>query len=198
MPQGVELQVHDAHPDPAAAMGQATAARPEVVFGPYGSGPTIQAIQATSRVVWNQGGATSRLRRPELAGRPRAATPGRPLRAALLGPGPRPGNGGRSPAAHDRRPARAPRPAPPPGPAGSGRAGVLRQRPPFGCATPSRCSRLTRSGACRRRSEASTAWSAGSHPTDWGQAVRWANRELLTQLQPAAIAGPSGPTGRLR
>jgi branched-chain amino acid transport system substrate-binding protein len=59
----VGLEVHDAHPDPARAMRTATAAPPEVVFGPYGSGPTVAAAAATERVVWNHGGSTSRLAR---------------------------------------------------------------------------------------------------------------------------------------
>jgi len=84
MPEGVDLQVHDAYPDPAAAMGRATATRPEVVFGPYGSGPTVQAVQATSRVVWNQGGATSRLRRPEFPGVVNVLAPARSYFATVL------------------------------------------------------------------------------------------------------------------
>jgi branched-chain amino acid transport system substrate-binding protein len=60
----VELSVTDAHPDPAAAMRQAVAARPHVLFGPYGSSPARAAIGATDRVVWNHGGATSALSRP--------------------------------------------------------------------------------------------------------------------------------------
>lgn len=62
---GVALEVVDSGPDPASAMRAATADRPDVVFGPYGSSPALEAIRATSRVVWNHGGATSQLRRPE-------------------------------------------------------------------------------------------------------------------------------------
>lgn len=62
---GVELEVVDSSPGPAPAMRAATAGRPDVVFGPYGSGPALEAIRATRRVVWNHGGATSRLCRPE-------------------------------------------------------------------------------------------------------------------------------------
>src|SRR5947209_232704 len=60
----VDFSVHDAHPDPAAAMARAVADRPDVVFGPYGSSPALAAIGATDRLVWNHGGATSKLRRP--------------------------------------------------------------------------------------------------------------------------------------
>jgi branched-chain amino acid transport system substrate-binding protein len=45
-------------------MRTATSKQPQVVFGPYGSGPAVAAIRATDRAVWNHGGATDRLRRP--------------------------------------------------------------------------------------------------------------------------------------
>jgi ABC-type branched-subunit amino acid transport system substrate-binding protein len=63
---GVELEVTDAHPSAAAAMASAVAGRrrPEVVFGPYGSGPAVAAAGATRCGLWNHGGATSRLSRP--------------------------------------------------------------------------------------------------------------------------------------
>jgi len=59
--RGVMLEVHDAHPDPAQATRASTASRPDVVFGPYGSGPAVAAAAATDRLVWNHGGATSEL-----------------------------------------------------------------------------------------------------------------------------------------
>ncbi len=62
--RGVKLEVHDAHPDPAQAMHAATASHPDIVFGPYGSSPTVAAAAATDRLVWNHGGATSQLARP--------------------------------------------------------------------------------------------------------------------------------------
>lgn len=62
---GVDLEVVDSEPEPASAMRAATAARPDVLFGPYGSSPALEAIRATDRTVYNHGGATSRLRRPE-------------------------------------------------------------------------------------------------------------------------------------
>jgi len=60
----VDLEVVDAHPSAAAAMREAVARNPDVLFGPYGAGPAVAALQATRRVVWYHGGATARLRRP--------------------------------------------------------------------------------------------------------------------------------------
>ena len=54
---GVELMVFDAHPDPVAALRQAERQAPDVLFGPYGSGPAAAMARATSRLVWNHGGA---------------------------------------------------------------------------------------------------------------------------------------------
>jgi len=53
--EGVELSVYDADPDPAAAVRRAEGA--DLVFGPYGSGPTRAVAAATSRLVMNHGGA---------------------------------------------------------------------------------------------------------------------------------------------
>jgi branched-chain amino acid transport system substrate-binding protein len=58
---GVELSVYDAQPVPADAMRSAMAASPQLTFGPYGSGTAVAAVGATSRLVWNHGGATSAL-----------------------------------------------------------------------------------------------------------------------------------------
>jgi branched-chain amino acid transport system substrate-binding protein len=60
----VDLAVSDAWPDTAAAMNRATRMDPHLLFGPYGSGPAIAAAQATSRLIWNHGGASSELRWP--------------------------------------------------------------------------------------------------------------------------------------
>ncbi len=60
----VRLDVHDAHPDPAAAMRRGLASQPRLVFGPYGSGPAVRALAATERTVWNHGGASSDIRWP--------------------------------------------------------------------------------------------------------------------------------------
>jgi branched-chain amino acid transport system substrate-binding protein len=54
---GVELRVFDAHPDPVAAVRAAERDRPDLLFGPYGSGPTARVAAATSRLLWNHGGA---------------------------------------------------------------------------------------------------------------------------------------------
>lgn len=61
---GVTLEVVDAHPSAASAIRAAEAIRPDVVFGPYGSGPALAAVAASKGVVWNYGGATVRLARP--------------------------------------------------------------------------------------------------------------------------------------
>lgn len=53
----VELAVVDAHPDPVAGLRLAQRACPDVLFGPYGSGPTAALAAATDRLVWNHGGA---------------------------------------------------------------------------------------------------------------------------------------------
>jgi hypothetical protein len=60
----VDVEVMDAHPAAGAAMRAAAARRPDLLFGPYGSGPAVAALAATGRTVWNHGGATGRLRRP--------------------------------------------------------------------------------------------------------------------------------------
>jgi branched-chain amino acid transport system substrate-binding protein len=62
---GVELDVHDTTADPAVAMRAAIDSRPHVLFGPYGSSTMLAAMRVTDRVVWNHGGATSRLCRPD-------------------------------------------------------------------------------------------------------------------------------------
>ena len=58
----IEVEVFDAHPSATRAMGVALKTRPDVIFGPYGSGPAVAACRATERVVWNHGGAADRLR----------------------------------------------------------------------------------------------------------------------------------------
>lgn len=64
-PESVVLTLYDAHPDPVSAVRQAEASRPDVLFGPYGRGPVLAVARATSRLVWNGGGATARLAAPE-------------------------------------------------------------------------------------------------------------------------------------
>lgn len=51
------LVVHDAHPDPAGAVHRAQAEGFDLLFGPYGSSPATAVAHATSRLVWNHGGA---------------------------------------------------------------------------------------------------------------------------------------------
>jgi branched-chain amino acid transport system substrate-binding protein len=62
---GVELHVVDAASDPAAAVGAAQATAPHLLFGPYGSSPALAVAGGTRRLLWNHGGATSRLSWPE-------------------------------------------------------------------------------------------------------------------------------------
>ncbi len=61
---GVELEVRDTAKDPAAAMRAAIDTQPDVLFGPYGSSTMLAAARVANRVVWNHGGATSRLSWP--------------------------------------------------------------------------------------------------------------------------------------
>jgi hypothetical protein len=60
----VALEVIDAYPSAAAAVATAEARRPDVLFGPYGTGPAVVAAAASAGVVWNHVGATARLARP--------------------------------------------------------------------------------------------------------------------------------------
>ena len=60
----VDLGLFDSHPDPVDAVRQAEAFGPDVLFGPYGRGPTMAVARATSRLVWNGGGASDRLALP--------------------------------------------------------------------------------------------------------------------------------------
>jgi branched-chain amino acid transport system substrate-binding protein len=58
-----ELSIWDAHPDPVAALAAAEVDWPELLFGPYGSGPALAVARATRRLVWNHGAATGELTR---------------------------------------------------------------------------------------------------------------------------------------
>ncbi|GHO86073.1 ABC transporter substrate-binding protein [Dictyobacter formicarum] len=61
---GVDLDVRDSGPAMDAAMKAAVDTHPDMLFGPYGSNTMLAAARATQRVIWNHGGATSRLSRP--------------------------------------------------------------------------------------------------------------------------------------
>lgn len=54
---GASLAVHDAHPDPVSALRAAEAQHPDLLFGPYGSGPARSVARSTTRLLWNHGGA---------------------------------------------------------------------------------------------------------------------------------------------
>ena len=62
---GVDLDVRDGGTDPGIAVHAAAGTRADVLFGPYGSSPTLAMARATGRVIWNHGGATSALCRPD-------------------------------------------------------------------------------------------------------------------------------------
>jgi len=59
----IELAVFDAGRDPAGALAAAQRTRPDLLFGPYGSGPMAAVAAATSRLIWNHGGARVRAAR---------------------------------------------------------------------------------------------------------------------------------------
>lgn len=61
---GIELDVWDTGSNTSAAVQAALERRPDVLFGPYGSGPMLTAARACERVLWNHGGASTRLARP--------------------------------------------------------------------------------------------------------------------------------------
>jgi ABC-type branched-subunit amino acid transport system substrate-binding protein len=82
---GVSLEVIDAHPSAASAIRAAETSRPDVVFGPYGSGPALAAAAASEGVVWNHGGATARLARPKYPRVVNVESPAHRYLAAVLG-----------------------------------------------------------------------------------------------------------------
>jgi branched-chain amino acid transport system substrate-binding protein len=61
-PDEVELRLVDAHPDVAGAVRWAEQLHPDLLFGPYGSGQAARAADATTRLLWNHGGARLRPR----------------------------------------------------------------------------------------------------------------------------------------
>jgi ABC-type branched-subunit amino acid transport system substrate-binding protein len=56
----INVATYDAHPDPAAAMRAAVAARPAAIFGPYGYRAGLAAFSATDRTVFNIGAPSTR------------------------------------------------------------------------------------------------------------------------------------------
>jgi branched-chain amino acid transport system substrate-binding protein len=61
---GIDLDILDSESDPNAAIRAVFAKQPDVLFGPYGSGPMLRVARACDRVIWNHGGASSRLAKP--------------------------------------------------------------------------------------------------------------------------------------
>lgn len=59
----VELSVHDSGPGVRAALQSALDGRPDLLFGPYGSGQALAMARATDRLMWNHGGASDRMSR---------------------------------------------------------------------------------------------------------------------------------------
>ena len=53
----IELSVFDADRDPVGALARAEQLPADLLFGPYGSGPMTSIAAATSRLIWNHGGA---------------------------------------------------------------------------------------------------------------------------------------------
>ena len=60
----VELDVQDTGDNLHEALQTILERRPDVVFGPYGSGPMLTVARSCTRLIWNHGGASSRLARP--------------------------------------------------------------------------------------------------------------------------------------
>ncbi|MGH9056780.1 MAG: ABC transporter substrate-binding protein [Acidimicrobiales bacterium] len=81
---GIALEVIDAYPSVAAAVVTAEARRPDVLFGPYGTGPAVAAARASVGVLWNHGGATARLGRPAYPRVVNLPSPARTYLAAVL------------------------------------------------------------------------------------------------------------------
>src|SRR6266487_5873291 len=60
----VELDVQDTGENLHEALQTTLEKRPDVLFGPYGSGPMLTIARSCTRLIWNHGGASSRLARP--------------------------------------------------------------------------------------------------------------------------------------
>jgi branched-chain amino acid transport system substrate-binding protein len=61
----VVLTIQDAGKNTGEAIRAALETQPDVLFGPYGSSGMLAAARASKRTIWNHGGATSRLARPD-------------------------------------------------------------------------------------------------------------------------------------
>lgn len=60
---GTDLSVHDSGPGVARALREALDGRPDLLFGPYGTGQAAATARATDRLIWNHGGAGDRVHR---------------------------------------------------------------------------------------------------------------------------------------
>lgn len=60
----VELDVQDTANHPHKALQTTLSKHPDVLFGPYGSGPMLTIAHSCPQLIWNHGGASSRLARP--------------------------------------------------------------------------------------------------------------------------------------
>lgn len=60
----IEIDVQDGGEHLHKALQTALDKRPDVVFGPYGSGPMLTMARSCPRLIWNHGGASTRLARP--------------------------------------------------------------------------------------------------------------------------------------
>jgi len=80
----VQLDIRDTGKNTSAAIREAKATCPDVMFGPYGSHAMLVAARATERVIWNHGGATSELARPGFAHVINVLSPARAYFAAVL------------------------------------------------------------------------------------------------------------------
>ncbi|MBV9688854.1 MAG: ABC transporter substrate-binding protein [Ktedonobacteraceae bacterium] len=63
----VELDAQDSADHLHETLQTTLQKRPDVVFGPYGSGPMLTVARSCTRLLWNHGGASSRLARPTFA-----------------------------------------------------------------------------------------------------------------------------------
>jgi ABC-type branched-subunit amino acid transport system substrate-binding protein len=64
---GVDLDIQDSgdqRDQMQIALHRVLDRQPDVLFGPYGSGPMLAVARSCARLIWNHGGASSRLARP--------------------------------------------------------------------------------------------------------------------------------------